>query len=99
MDRFVVKVKNQHEQELNARAEAMRLQLREVNTKIFGNANFRPMQLDIIEAILANRDVFVIMPTGGGKSLCYALPAVMTPGQLESFTSMYITSLFLLTIV
>lgn len=54
--------------------------LREVNRKIFGNNDFRPRQLDIIKSILQNRDVFVIMPTGGGKSLCYALPAVLSKG-------------------
>ena len=47
---------------------------------IFGYSEFRDNQQAIIESLLANNDVFAVMPTGGGKSLCYQLPAVLKDG-------------------
>lgn len=46
----------------------------------FGYDTFREGQEKIVEAILANRDVLAIMPTGAGKSICYQIPALMLPG-------------------
>lgn len=48
--------------------------------KVFGFHTFRKNQESIIQAILDRKDAFAVMPTGGGKSLCYQLPALLLPG-------------------
>lgn len=52
----------------------------ELLQRIFGYNQFRPGQETLIDGVLSGRDVFGIMPTGGGKSMCYQIPALMLPG-------------------
>jgi ATP-dependent DNA helicase RecQ len=54
--------------------------LHETLQRVFGYAGFRPHQQEIIQELIAGHDAFVLMPTGGGKSLCYQLPALQRRG-------------------
>lgn len=54
--------------------------LRTLLKQHFGYDSFRPLQLEIIRDVLGGRDVFALLPTGGGKSLCFQLPALAQPG-------------------
>ena len=52
----------------------------EILRKRFGYAQFRFQQQAIIDSLVAGRDALVLMPTGGGKSLCYQIPAMLRDG-------------------
>jgi len=54
--------------------------LKQLLKKVFGFTKFKGEQEEVIESLMSNKNVFVIMPTGGGKSMCYQLPALTTKG-------------------
>ncbi len=52
----------------------------EILKTVFGYDSFKPLQREIIDAVLSGRDSLAVLPTGGGKSLCYQIPALVLPG-------------------
>ena len=53
---------------------------RAVLNRTFGHADFRGLQGEVIGEVLAGRNAVAVLPTGGGKSLCYQIPSLMRPG-------------------
>jgi len=51
--------------------------------RVWGFSGFRPLQREAMHAILAARDSVVVLPTGGGKSLCFQAPAIVARGSLD----------------
>src|SRR5271154_4915400 len=60
--------------------DAMIDQLRAIVQKHWGYGSFRPLQEESMRAVLEGRDSLLVLPTGGGKSLCYQAPAVLRGG-------------------
>jgi ATP-dependent DNA helicase RecQ len=61
-------------------AESSLTAARELLRRTFGHADFRGLQAPVIAEVLAGRSAMAVLPTGGGKSLCYQIPALMRPG-------------------
>src|SRR5471030_767552 len=53
---------------------------REILRRTFGHAEFKGLQAQVIAEVLAGRSAMAVLPTGGGKSLCYQIPSMMRPG-------------------
>jgi ATP-dependent DNA helicase RecQ len=69
-----------HASNYSPRVQLQREELLAPLKQFFGFSSFRPLQEEIIRDALAGKDVFAVLPTGGGKSLCFQLPALVRPG-------------------
>jgi ATP-dependent DNA helicase RecQ len=71
---------DQHPRQLPMPAPSPAPQKLDILRAVFGYGGFRPGQEDVIDALLAGRNVLAVMPTGSGKSLCYQVPALLAGG-------------------
>src|SRR6266550_1934429 len=65
---------------VSARDDVADVDLRDALHRVWGFSAFRPLQREAMQAILASRDSVVVLPTGGGKSLCFQAPAIVNKG-------------------
>ena len=65
---------------VSAQSLEVQQQAKEILQQVYGYPEFRAQQLDVIEATIRGQDSLVLMPTGGGKSICYQIPALLRPG-------------------
>ncbi len=61
-------------------SKGMSAEARKILVKYWGHSDFRPMQEEIIDSVLAGKDTLALLPTGGGKSVCFQIPALMMEG-------------------
>lgn len=59
---------------------------------VFKLQKFRPLQLETVNVTMDRKDIFLVMPTGGGKSLCYQLPALCSEGVYNRWLTLEIMS-------
>ncbi|KAL5716190.1 DNA helicase [Ranunculus cassubicifolius] len=77
MKKSLFLAKHNHDMQRNPAAKDELIEILKLN---FGFSEFRGKQLDAIQAVLSGRDCFCLMPTGGGKSMCYQIPALAKAG-------------------
>ena len=58
----------------------MKSEAKTILKSVYGYDEFRPLQWEIIQSVLNDKDVLALMPTGGGKSLCFQIPALLKEG-------------------